>query len=370
MKKFSPLQALWLLLLTTFYGTTASAQIPTKQMFNLNAKSLSIKNINKDEIKLKATSKGIKDLRIARQETTEVGSAANTINVDISHGMLILEGDFVFNSKQEDFFAGFFCQAKNTRGDLILFNNMTDFQILKSKHLQNYKLVLPFDQQITEIKWGIYIKGMGQLEARNISLKVDEGEFSNKWEVENIQNWSNKTSKLFVDYAKIWGFLKYFHPKNSLGKINWDSVLVTHIDNLISSKTQSTLDLKIEEMLAITGGIAACDSCSYKIADSLKLNYSPPLEDLNISSKNLKHLRYILENFRKVNSYYVQTSPRGTPNPSFVNEAAFNQLPVFNSSLTELHLWQVGRMTDANTASLWARDTAGHLAMDATATLA
>ena len=29
-----------------------------------------------------------------------------------------------------------------------------------------------------------------------------------------------------------------------------------------------------------------------------------------------------------------------------------------------------GRMTDANTASLWARDAAGHLAMDATATLA
>ncbi|MDQ1142778.1 S41 family peptidase [Pedobacter agri] len=227
---------------------------------------------------------------------------------------------------------------------MILFNNMTDFKILKSAHLKNYKLLLPFDQKITEIKWGIYIKGMGQLEARNISLKVDEGEFSNKWKIENIQNWSNKTNKLFVDYAKLWGFLKYFHPKNSLGKINWDSVLVRHIDNLISSKTQSTLDLKIEEMLATTGGITACDSCSYKIADSLKLNYTPPLEDLNISSKNLKHLRYILKNFRKVNSYHVQTSPRGTPNPSFVNEAAFSQmeLPDVNYRLlTLIRYWNI-----------------------------
>ena len=29
-----------------------------------------------------------------------------------------------------------------------------------------------------------------------------------------------------------------------------------------------------------------------------------------------------------------------------------------------------GRITDANTVALWARDAAGHLAMDATATLA
>ncbi|MDQ1142777.1 hypothetical protein [Pedobacter agri] len=96
MKNFSPLHAIWLLLLMTFYGTTSNAQIATKQMFILNTKSLSIKNINKNEIELKAISKGIKHLRIARKETTEIGSVANNINVDVSHGMLTLEGDFVF----------------------------------------------------------------------------------------------------------------------------------------------------------------------------------------------------------------------------------------------------------------------------------
>lgn len=38
----------------------------------------------------------------------------------------------------------------------------------------------------------------------------------------------SETSKL-ASYAKIWGFLKYYHPEVAKGKFDWDKEFITQL---------------------------------------------------------------------------------------------------------------------------------------------
>ena len=59
--------------------------------------------------------------------------------------------------------------------------------------------------------------------------------------------------KNYATLCKAWGFLKYYHPNLSTGKINWDSVLIQTIPNSGSINTQDKIDKSLRSLLDIAG---------------------------------------------------------------------------------------------------------------------
>lgn len=61
--------------------------------------------------------------------------------------------------------------------------------------------------------------------------------------------------------AKVWGFLKYYHPNVNEGKINWDQQLVDIIAKLDSVKTKQELSETYIKWIKSLGEVQPCVTC-------------------------------------------------------------------------------------------------------------
>ena len=64
--------------------------------------------------------------------------------------------------------------------------------------------------------------------------------------------------------AKVWGFLKYYHPKVNEGKINWDQQLVDIITKLQDIKTKQDISDTYIKWIDSLGEIDPCGNCGAK----------------------------------------------------------------------------------------------------------
>ncbi|MEH3114410.1 S41 family peptidase [Pedobacter terrae] len=61
-----------------------------------------------------------------------------------------------------------------------------------------------------------------------------------------------KTAQLAA-LAKTWGHLKYYHPEIAVGRHNWDSVLISAIQNILVSKKSSQVKAELGQLFKIAG---------------------------------------------------------------------------------------------------------------------
>jgi len=70
----------------------------------------------------------------------------------------------------------------------------------------------------------------------------------------------SSTQKLHLT-AKLWGFLKYYHPTVNEGKINWDNQLIDIVKKLDDVKTSNKLSKLYIEWIESLGEVQLCDDC-------------------------------------------------------------------------------------------------------------
>ncbi|MDB5145915.1 MAG: Peptidase family, partial [Mucilaginibacter sp.] len=58
-------------------------------------------------------------------------------------------------------------------------------------------------------------------------------------------------------YTKVWGFIKYHHPAVATGNIDWDSVYIAHIHQVISAKNSIELNSQITALINAAGPVKA-----------------------------------------------------------------------------------------------------------------
>ncbi|WP_412468058.1 S41 family peptidase [Pedobacter sp. KLB.chiD] len=61
-----------------------------------------------------------------------------------------------------------------------------------------------------------------------------------------------KTAQLAA-LAKTWGHLKYYHPEIAVGRHNWDSVLISAIQNILVSKKSGQVKAELGQLFKIAG---------------------------------------------------------------------------------------------------------------------
>jgi carboxyl-terminal processing protease len=115
-----------------------------------------------------------------------------------------------------------------------------------------------------------------------------------------------QTEKIAV-YCKVWGFLKYHHPNVAGGTINWDSVFITHIDQVIITKSRIQLNAELSSLISAAGPVDNLQTANLSGDIFIKNHDLRLLEDSPILNKqNRKMLLFIYDHRNRGNNRFVK----------------------------------------------------------------
>lgn len=110
--------------------------------------------------------------------------------------------------------------------------------------------------------------------------------------------------KLYLT-AKVWGFLKYYHPEVNKGQINWDNQLIEILRKLPTIKTNEELSALYLDWITSLGELAPCKNCE----SSIDQEYF----DKNFDLSWLKDGLFTPELSDKLNLYRAEPVAHSTP---------------------------------------------------------
>lgn len=121
----------------------------------------------------------------------------------------------------------------------------------------------------------------------------------------------SETSKL-ASYAKIWGFLKYYHPEVAKGKFDWDKEFITQLPLVLKATDKESLSKVYSDWIEGLGNVEICKKCD------LNQNYFDKNFDLSwtqdstIFTNDLSEkLKFIENNRNRGDNFYVSKGPLG-----------------------------------------------------------
>ncbi len=110
--------------------------------------------------------------------------------------------------------------------------------------------------------------------------------------------------------ARIWGFLKYYHPQVAEGKFNWDQKLIDILPEVEKAQTKEELSALYITWIDGLGEVPVCKKCSKASKHELfEKNFSMAwMEDSATFTPELtKRLKYIEANRHLGNKHYVRS---------------------------------------------------------------
>ncbi len=124
------------------------------------------------------------------------------------------------------------------------------------------------------------------------------------------QNSLTETEKLAAT-AKVWGFLKYYHPTVAAGKYNWDEELFRVLPKVKEISTREGLSRVYMDWLDGLGKVKECKGCSQNsnhdyFDDNFDLSW---LDDGKVFTAGLsERLRFIERNRHQGKKFYVSSA--------------------------------------------------------------
>lgn len=156
------------------------------------------------------------------------------------------------------------------------------------------------------------------------------------------QNELTQTDKLATT-AKIWGFLKYYHPKVADGKCNWDEELFKILPEVEKSKDKEQLSQTYIEWIDKLGKIEKCKKCD-KNSELEYFNKNFGLSWINnndlFTNKLSEKLKFIEDNRHQGKKYYVSVVHKNVGNIDITNEIEYKNFDWNNENLRLLTLFR------------------------------
>jgi len=130
----------------------------------------------------------------------------------------------------------------------------------------------------------------------------------------------SSTQKLAIT-SKVWGFLKYYHPKVNDGQLNWDDQLRQILPKLDRAETTEELSELYLDWITSLGDVAPCNTCvSSKDQEYVEKNLDLSwLHHENFSPPLIQKLKFIEQN-RAQKQHYIHMEGATT---YFDNEPAY-----------------------------------------------
>ena len=121
----------------------------------------------------------------------------------------------------------------------------------------------------------------------------------------------SETEKL-ASLGKIYGFLKYYHPKVGKGKFNWDKELIEQLPKVLKATDKNSLSLIYTNWIDKLGIVENCKKCDSKqkyFDKNFDLSWT---QDTTIFSKPLTlKLQHIEKNRLQGENFYASNEPVG-----------------------------------------------------------
>lgn len=138
-----------------------------------------------------------------------------------------------------------------------------------------------------------------------------------------IAQLSDQQAEDLAVLGKVWGFLKYYHPKVADGGLNWDEELFKVMPQVLAAKHKNERNAVLYTWTKTLG-----DGKTVQVKDSAVVRYQPDFSWINPKTfgNELSQLLMKTTNFeRKPDNHYVKIYSEDMPIPYFKNEAPYTQ---------------------------------------------
>ena len=126
--------------------------------------------------------------------------------------------------------------------------------------------------------------------------------------VTTLKSQNNEIQNI-ATFTKIWGFLKYHHPKVAEGKLDWDSVYMVRVKDISPINNKEEEAAYYSKWINDLGKIETKKNKSIGKSDFTK-NYDLSWIDEISNNKLQKELQFIKNHCNKTKNHYVTTVPQ------------------------------------------------------------
>lgn len=244
----------------------------------------------------------------------------------------------------------------------IEFDDMTDRAVSGSSEWTQFTIELPLDEDATNIAFGAVLIGTGKLWVDDFELLVDDAPIEQAPRVARIPTILETDtefaagSKLelsaasptqiesLVVLAKVWGFLKYHHPRVAAGELHWDFELFRVLPSVLAAADAEQRNAAIVAWIESHGEIPACTTCASAAED---VHLSPRIEWIHDERLLGPRLVALLEQAHRSRpseeQFWIATTLE-VRNPDFSIEpgyTALEQVDVGYRLLAAFRLWTI-----------------------------
>lgn len=271
----------------------------------------------------------------------QFGACFTAIPADFEGKSFTLKAFLKTENISDDGMAGLWMRIDGEDG-MLKFDNMNDRPVKGTTDWTEYTITLWTDEAAT-INIGGLMAGTGKMWLDDFRLYVD-GNPLEKAKDKKVSKYAAALDTAFGQgsgitigdltpsrvadltlLGKVWGFLKYYHPKIAAGELNWDNELFRFLPKYLKVNDNKQRDELLADWIESLGELPECKKCpmkpegEYHIAPDLAW-----LDDPKLSKKLREKLRYVLERRNQKKHYYLAFH-EGVGNPNFKNEKAYKQ---------------------------------------------
>ena len=226
---------------------------------------------------------------------------------------------------------------------------------------KEYEITLPLSPQKTDrIVVGGYLRGKGKIWLDNLRVTIDGKDLDDKsleiLKVEIDTEFDKGSNIAFPDLnsetinnlellGRVWGFLKYHHPKIAKGNYNWDYELLRFLPKYLNIKNQQERDNALVNWIKKYGQIPSCKTCEPTAGNAVLKPDLSWFEKSNLSN-NLKSLLTKIYNNRNQGENQYIALHRDIGNPDFKNENPYYNMPHPDSGFRLLSLYRYWNMIE------------------------
>ncbi|MEM9834541.1 MAG: S41 family peptidase [Bacteroidota bacterium] len=291
------------------------------------------------------------------------GSISHPISANYTGSNIVLEG-YMKLENVEDGFAGLMLRIDG-EGRSLGFDNMQERNIQGTQDWKQYTVSLPYPEGAERIYVAGLLTGTGKAWFDDFTLSIDgtdvqqivpvekpkplatqDQEFDEGSSIE-LENLTDTQIQNFYTLGKVWGFVKYRHPKVAEGDVNWDYELIRVLPKIIESANQEAAQQAMTAWIQKLGEVAIADK-KLEEPDPSSVKLLPDTawitDDLLVSE--LQNELFKISNAESFAEHYYLGFTPNVGNPIFKNEAKYSAMDFTDDGFTLLSLFRYWNMIE------------------------
>ncbi len=279
--------------------------------------------------------------RIERDAASEGDFSALTTSIPMDFGGKDLELRGFLRTQDVTGFAGLWMREDGASGP-VAFDNMQDRGPRGTTEWTEYVIKLPVSPNAREVFFGALLRGQGKVWVDDLQLLVDGQTVSKAPKVERPRTVLDTDREFdlgsrvevaalsaaqvanLTTLAKVWGFLKYHHPRATAGHLHWDYELFRILPGVLAASDRESANAILLVWVKGLGDVAPCAPCASAPEDvPLRSDLEWLRERQTLGAELSAALEWVLRNRDAAgNQFYVSLHPR-VGNPDFTRERGY-----------------------------------------------